>query len=258
MWRNNTRLSGGCLLAVAIVILGLITLGATRSNAQVIDALSDLGVPPFLTALPVESGWIGMANGNLHLEIPLASYPQRGRPPITLSLAYDSTIWAQCGGCLSAGGGWSFRNSAVSGTVTYNLKSATTCSKDGSTEWATYNQFSWTDPQGGVHPFGLTTVQGNVTVCGDFRYKTSPNADGFAWDLSGYHMYVTGVFNASVYAPDGTQEAVMYTSSVGNSTDANGNYVSGGTCQYLSILRPKVCNATDTLGRSLAPPFIEW
>jgi RHS repeat-associated protein len=246
----------GCLLAVVISIVGLIALGTTRSNAQAVDALSDLGVPPFLTALPVESGWIGMANGNLHMEIPLASYRQRGRPPITLSLAYDSTIWAQCGGCLPPGGGWSFRNSALSGIVTYSLKSATTCNKDGSTEWATYNKFSWTDPQGGVHQFGLTTVQGNATVCGDFRYKTSPNADGFAQDLSGYHMYVTGVFNASVYAPDGTQEAVMYTSSVGNSIDANGNYVSGGTCQYLSILRPKVCNATDTLGRSLAPPSL--
>src|SRR6266852_5591879 len=91
------------LLFVAVVLFGLVGPGAVRLKAQANDPLSDLGVPPFLTTVPVESGWIGMANGNLHLEIPLASFPQRGRPPITLALAYDSQIWLQYGCCVNGG-----------------------------------------------------------------------------------------------------------------------------------------------------------
>ncbi len=70
-------------------------------------------------------------------------------------------------------------------------------------------------------------------------------------------MYVTNFVNAVVYGPDGTTELPdMYTSrSVVNAPDANGNYISGPSCQAVAIFF--VCNVTDTLGRSLLN-FREW
>src|SRR5690348_10733587 len=213
MRRNNTRPArhgvGGCLLPVAIVILGLLGPGSACLMSQANDPLSDLGVPPFLTTLQVESGWIGMANGNLHLEIPLASYPQRGRPPITIALAYDSTIWPQCSTCFAElTRGWRIKYSMVPLEAINDMQPGNKCtSGTGSMdEWDTYKNFSSTDPQSSTQQFNLTTVQGYLTPCGDFRYKTAPNADGFATDLSGYHMYVTNSTVTVIYGPDGTIE----------------------------------------------------
>src|SRR5437588_6495578 len=81
------RVSG--YLLSAIIFIGQLGPAVGRLNAQASDPLSDIGVPPFLASQPIENGWIGMANGNLHLEFPLASFPQRGRAPIMVSLVYD-------------------------------------------------------------------------------------------------------------------------------------------------------------------------
>src|SRR5260221_11484124 len=55
--------------------------------------LQEPGRPTFTSMEPVELGFVNVANGNLHLEIPLASFPQRGTSPLTFSLVYDSRIW---------------------------------------------------------------------------------------------------------------------------------------------------------------------
>src|SRR5436309_1811256 len=36
------------------------------------------GSPTFATSEPVENGFLDLSNGNLHVEIPLGSFPQRG------------------------------------------------------------------------------------------------------------------------------------------------------------------------------------
>jgi len=48
-------------------------------------------------ALP-EMGFVDVANGNLHLEIPLASFPQRGILHYNARLVYDNSIWKNPGG----------------------------------------------------------------------------------------------------------------------------------------------------------------
>src|SRR5258708_34091820 len=56
--------------------------------------LDEPGIPAFTTALPVEHGFINLANGNLHIEIPIATYPQRGNTSaLHARLVYDSRFW---------------------------------------------------------------------------------------------------------------------------------------------------------------------
>src|SRR5579863_4992102 len=51
------------------------------------------GRPSFTTAAEVEMGFVNMGNGNLHIEIPLTSSPQRGSRDFSAQLVYDSRIW---------------------------------------------------------------------------------------------------------------------------------------------------------------------
>src|SRR5207248_5875610 len=69
----------------------LISLMPKRAEAQ--DYIYSIGLPPFTTALPVESGFINLSNGNLHIEIPLASQTQRGTLSLNERLVYDSRVW---------------------------------------------------------------------------------------------------------------------------------------------------------------------
>src|SRR3954463_13309902 len=55
--------------------------------------LNATGSPTFTVSEPVENGFINLANGNLHFEIPVTSSPQRGRNSYASSMAYDSRIW---------------------------------------------------------------------------------------------------------------------------------------------------------------------
>src|SRR6266851_7862105 len=61
--------------------------------------LTAIGVPTFSASVPIENGFINVANGNLHLEIPLGgSFPQRGGGSVRTALLYDSAFWMCCGG----------------------------------------------------------------------------------------------------------------------------------------------------------------
>src|SRR5712692_9266098 len=72
--------------------------------------LLQTGSPTFTNAEPVEMGFINVANGNLHIEIPLASTPQRGSLPYGARLVYDSRIWQ------TSGSVWSPSNVSLSRT----------------------------------------------------------------------------------------------------------------------------------------------
>ena len=52
------------------------------SVCQAQTYLNSTGVPTFATTSKVENGFVNLGNGNLHLEIDLGSFPQRG--PIKL------------------------------------------------------------------------------------------------------------------------------------------------------------------------------
>src|SRR5438270_473635 len=57
------------------------------------DYLDLVGIPDWSVNEPVEMGAINLANGNLHLEIPMASLAQRGEKPFGVKLVYDSNVW---------------------------------------------------------------------------------------------------------------------------------------------------------------------
>ncbi|PYU23413.1 MAG: hypothetical protein DMG32_16190 [Acidobacteria bacterium] len=62
-------------------------------TAEAQNYLTQTGSPSFTTSQPVELGFVNVANGNLHLEIPLGYFPQRGSRGFAAKLIYDSRIW---------------------------------------------------------------------------------------------------------------------------------------------------------------------
>src|SRR6266852_4627240 len=79
-------------VATLACFLCLLTVFGQLAHAQ--GYLTSGGTPAFSAPEPVELGFSDTANGNLHLNIPLASYPQRGTGhPEGVSLEYDSHIW---------------------------------------------------------------------------------------------------------------------------------------------------------------------
>src|SRR4051812_10766035 len=63
------------------------------ARAQYPNYLLELGSPSFTTAVPFPNGFVNLSNGNLHIEIPLVTVPQRGSRPVTTKMVYDSRIW---------------------------------------------------------------------------------------------------------------------------------------------------------------------
>src|SRR5207249_3031848 len=95
--------------------------------SAVVSAQTGIGSPTFSTPSPVEQGFVNLANGNLHIEIPLGSFPQRGRIAYTAKLVYDSRIWQpvfngtstvwQPTNVVNSQGGWRFVTTADKGTT---------------------------------------------------------------------------------------------------------------------------------------------
>jgi len=233
-----------------LVILGWI-LGPNVASVwgQATDPLDSIVVPTFPTTIPVEMGYINPANGNLHLEIPLGSFTERGGHQVKFSYNYDSGFWYPNGhGAGSLWGGAPYplaqliSTSNRHGSVDYvQQDQGTPCSLDGIYKYSYYNNWVYVDANGGVHSFPIRTVQGWVSLCGDWTSMNQPNGDSIASDASGYHMYVTSFTSAAVYAPDGT----LVVGGTEYNLDSNGNYESANGDAYGSWL------TIDDLGRSL-------
>lgn len=210
------------------------------------------GAPTFTSADPFELGYVNLANGVVHVEIPLAASPQRGGPGFTFKLVYDSNIWHivntgsalvwqpnnvpsdyQYGGW--QGGGWRFVASSTS-PPGFSTR-ATNCG--GSNWYWVYSNFYWAEPNGTQHYFPGQTLQDGG--CGQ---TNTSSFDSYAQDSSGYHVFVTNYHTAKVYAKDGTIVADA-TQSTYLEKDVNGNFF---TTAYDSNYNPIW---VDTLGRSL-------
>jgi RHS repeat-associated protein len=203
------------------------------------DYLVSTGTPSFAVPYPVEMGLVDAASGNLHLEFPLGSYPQRGGSTLNLKLAYDSHIWTtgtdgvstvwyvgSSPGQGSFNGGWRLVDPRWPGWLTVESAETPNC---------TFDQEFWS-PNGTQHWFHVVLGTGTWgSGC------SSSTFDAYASDSSGLQLQVTcvaacGSPTYSLYAPDGTR---LYTN--GNSTcgpeDSNGNCIQVGF------------DGTDTLGR---------
>ena len=197
------------------------------------------GSPTFTTAEPVESGLINSGNGNLHIEIPMGSFPQRGNRNLSGRLIYDSRIWTMAGGTWqpsnvpgSQSGGWRFATSVDPGVIQWTRTIDWTICPNRQPVFF-YQDWTWTAPDGTVRHFQITITYFSCSGGG------THSGDAFADDSSGFHMYLSNCTappnscTVQVNAPDGTQ---LYP----NVKDANGNFFSADVNG----------NIIDTLGRT--------
>ena len=249
--------SGARLGRAALMLLVLFSaINVSSANAQ--SYLNNLGAPSFTTKLPVESGFINIANGNLHLEIPLGSYPQRGRAEDNIVLMYDSSIWVPNSGVWSpnvpstsyplSAGGWRLVTSGDAGGATSGEYDYGWCTVEDDYTYARYSPWIWIAPDGTQHSFPAVTIMPLYPgTCGG---TGTPTATAYASDGSGFSISITDYSNAIVYAPDGTvmNDAVLF----GTKTDPNGN-------QYLASFSypPYDYKILDTLSSTLGRSIVE-
>ena len=256
-----------------LVVLSLIFVGpnVTTVRGQAVDALQSLGVPNFPANIPVEMGYINPVNGNLHIEIPLGSYKQRGGRVIKLWYQENSDYWTQvgtCGSCTywdppSAGAypspaGWPITSTDDPGYADYVwADQGRPCSLDGIYKYTYFNNWVYVDGAGGVHQFPIRTVEGWISQCWNGTNYNQPNGDAVALDSSGYHMFVTNFTNVSVYGPDGSLVYAYYypPQPTPPLTDSNGNYYLGDnmgrtlvTCTDYTKTNPVVCQVPNDAG----------
>src|ERR1700733_1574298 len=228
-----------------IAIFSLIALTASRP-ALAQSYLYGYGSYPWTTPLPVPGGYVDAANGNLHIEIPIASIPPRGHVPFVAKLVYDSHIWQQVTSGSSTSwqptnvvntpwSGWRLSTSAGTGTnFSYQTIHGTCTVINGKIEghpaWTEYENFSWTSPDGRKITFNAPYT---FYDAGDGCGPEGPTSNGIATDTSGYQINVTNYTSAAIFAPDGTQVYPFV-------EDTNGNYYSPPNSNG---------DVTDTLGR---------
>ena len=221
-------------MALFFAAVSLLVAGADCAAAQ--NYLTSTGSPSFSAPEPVELGFVDTASGNLHLSIPLGSYPQRGAgQPEAITLEYDSNIWIpQVSGFNTI---WEPSNGPGFHLVpgwyySFEARGSQLLSEATQGCWTDY---PWIDQNGTAHAF-------HVNVGGTGCPQTG---DAFATDSSGYHMYLTST-DSLVYAPDGT---LAFTEVMRDpqgriilGKDSNGNYLSwNNSCASNSVY--------DTLGR---------
>jgi RHS repeat-associated protein len=207
-----------------LFVLALL-LGAGAMPAKAQSYLQSIGVPPFTAQLPVENGFINAANGNLHLEIPLGSFPQRTGAPDKIVLMYDSTIWLPVYpffwrpiNVTNSWGGWRIVTSREGGFFDSGETDSGYCPAADNPYWAEYSPWIWTAPDGTQHSFDADT---KAPIYPTWCPGTgTPNSSAYASDGSGFYISITNYTTATVYAPDGTKIGGGYASE-----DSNGNYI---------------------------------
>src|SRR5579885_747130 len=212
-----------------------------------------IGNPTFSTQIPIENGFINVNNGEIHIEIPLATHPQRGRLQLDERLVYDSRIWKivnnsgyswQPTNVPNSMGGWTFQSGQGTGRAWSAISVPAATIECGSpyTYGATINdqkyQFFWTDPAGTTHQFNVLWDYETSTICPSKISSSPVQASGNAIDSSGYTISLTGYYSQ-------TSPTITIYDRVGNEVypaiqDPNGNYFSSDSNG----------NLVDTLGRT--------
>ncbi len=223
-------------------MVALLIGGPFLSTLQAQNYLTSTGMPSFAAPYPTEMGLVDSASGNLHLEIPLGSFSQRGGSTANLKLAYDSHIW----GIVSDGTGDVWSPTITGGSSEYpggwRLVAPNEWLTVGSAQWpsCTFDMEFW-EPNGTQHWFHVNMGSGTLSS------GCSPTtASSYAADSSGVRLDTT--YNANdgspyiswqLHAPDGT----LVNSSTGNPNvpeDTNGNYFTG----WVDTLGRTVLNTT--------------
>jgi len=211
------------------------------------------GSPAFSTQIPIEHGFIDVNNGDVHLEFPIATPPQRGGIiGANARIVYDSRIWkiVQNGSSYSwqptnAGpmGGWTILTGGETGSgITYSMDGASssnvTCPTGnsggydfGTDTQITYDNFVWTDPVGTSHTFSFDYLN-NTTTCPTSGTSAPVHQGGWAADSSGLFMLATGITGSApqsftIKDKNGTQVYPVIQDRNGNALtlDSNGNTI---------------------------------
>lgn len=263
------------LLVCTVIVSALLTTLSETVFAQ--DYLYATGSPSFATTYPVENGFINISNGNLHFEIAMGTYKQRGAQlAVTPRLVYDSRIWKivkngsnyswQPTNVPNGMDGWRYvsgaENSSVSTKLIQSISNycATPGGGDGYENIVTY-AYMFTEPEGTRHDLNATIVDVD-TNCYEPRYSETINP-GFAVDASGYHLGEDGNGNPVVWDKNGIQVYPQIKDGNGNvlGVDASGNLVDtagripvtktvSGNHIYYDVLKPGGGTARYTITTS--------
>src|SRR5438445_77578 len=113
---------------LAVMLLTVFGLAGINVRAQ--TYLQNAGMPTFTTSLPIQNGFINVANGTLHLSVPFGRYPQRGNVKADFMFTYDSNLWLNTTGSwqpdniptqngqFRSEGGWRLLSQVYGGSVT--------------------------------------------------------------------------------------------------------------------------------------------
>jgi RHS repeat-associated protein len=199
------------LLSIIVSFCSLLQAQTTVVNSGIQDYLTGNG-RSFAAPYPAEMGTVDAASGNLHLEIPIGTLPQRAKSaPLISKLVYDSRIWVPQYDSTSNSEVWTVLGlgEGVSAPLAYGTWGF---------EAGTSTVLQATGDR-------YTISNGQVTSCetdyilwdtsGSERYfpivNTDPvncpfgNGSGYAADSSGYYLVRNNASNIlNVYAPDGT------------------------------------------------------
>ncbi len=244
-----------------LILVGIVLFGLTSGTARGQGYLTSTGQPSFAAPEPVDLGFTDTANGNLHLDITLASLPQRANgQPLPIHFTYDSSIWNIAGAGLSEY--WNAYTPGVNGSVFMDgwrlplegLGIAGTGQGPINTSGCRQD-FEWVDNQGTARFFPLTV--------GTTGSGCPTSATAYATDSSGYLMSVVyPTPTVQVYAPDGSLVDQNYPAkdTLGRyilAWDSNGNYLSSDTELLEFLIGPVTGTYFDSLGRpalqSLSP-----
>jgi RHS repeat-associated protein len=215
------------------LVIFILLVAACVAHGQ--DYLYRIGSPTFTTQEAVDLGFINLGNGNLHLEIEMGSFPQRGKIEFAPRLFYDSRIWKIVNGAwqpsnvANSWAGWRYGTTADRGVVTYD-ETATSCGTG--LYIRNYSNFTWTSPDGTKRVFPVQTSRNECTGGG----TSSGNA--MVDDSSGYKINISNYTEAEVRDRQGRK---VYQVFAERYLDANGNFV-----QTSSTTGER----TDTLGRT--------
>ena len=227
--------------------------------------LNSIGVPTYQTQLPVENGYVKVANGALHLEISLGSFPQRAGGQFKAALVYDSNIWSPGQlpinipaansddnyGPLSLGG-WRLITSADPGFVDEVVVDGPNCDVQRVyyTEYQWFQSYTYTEPDGTTHGFDIRPREGIDTPCNNGQGYNITNLGGYALDSSGFYIYSDSNFNITVRAPDGGLVYPHFEDSNGNTYTSTLRTSTFGQVYYGGGF-PTSGTVTDSLGRPL-------
>ncbi|MGB8521604.1 MAG: RHS repeat-associated core domain-containing protein [Candidatus Acidiferrales bacterium] len=223
-----------------IILMGLVLL-TPRVQAQ----SQITGFPMYGSFEVGDADAVNRQNLNTNLTVPISSGTSRGTN-LSSSIAYNSLIWQNTGTnwvpAVGDGGqptwGWSLTSPL--GTIPYELVTGQCMVMEGPNRYAyyptsNYSQYSYVEPNGTTHPFGVAYayIPSPCTGAG-----TRITGGAYAGDGSGYSISITNPSNPVVYSPSGVQ--IMNASL----TDNNGNLITS------TVVSSSETDWTDTAGRT--------